>query len=150
MGALVGPGLDENIVVELAAGTVMLNSRAKPYLLVAESRDGGLTYGPLCAERELIDPANNGAILRVGDASRRMLMFSNTADSTSRRRLTLRLSRDDGRTWPFARVLVEGPAAYSTLAELPGGGIAVLFERGDYAAISLARVPVAWVGRCGR
>jgi sialidase-1 len=149
MGALVGPGVDENKVVELADGTVLLNVRSKPYRLVAESRDGGLTYGALRADSTLVDPANNGAIVRLdGAGARDALMFSNTADTVSRRRLTLRVSCDGGRTWPSARVLVEGPSAYSSLALLPGGDVGVLFERGEYAAISFARVPVSWVGRC--
>ncbi len=148
MGALAGPGVDENKVVELADGTVQMNARARPYRLIAESRDGGATYGTTRADRALIDPANNASVVRVRGATRRTLMFSNTADSTSRKRLTLRLSCDDGVSWPHARVLVEGAAAYSTLALLPNGDVGVLFERGDYAAISYARVKVAWVGIC--
>ncbi len=150
MGSLVGPGVDENKVVELDDGRVVLNVRSKPYRLVAESRDGGLTYGVLRSDSTLVDPGNNGAIVRLeGRGARDVLVFSNTADSVSRRRLTLRLSCDGGHTWPTARVLVEGPSAYSSLVVLPGGDVGVLFERGAYAAISFARVPVSWVGRCG-
>ncbi len=152
MGALVGPGVDENKVVELADGTVLLNSRAKPFRLIAESRDGGLTYGALREDRQLIDPANNAAIVRVDAIAKRgspdRLLFSNTADATDRRRLTVRLSCDGGRTWPMSRVLVEGPAAYSTLAMLPGGDIGVLFERGAFEAISFLRMPVSSIGQC--
>ncbi len=152
MGALVGPGVDENKVVELGDGTVQLNSRAKPFRLIAESRDGGLTYGPLREDRQLIDPANNAAIVRVDAIARKgspdRLLFSNTADATDRRRLTVRLSCDGGRTWPMSRVLVEGPAAYSTLAMLPGGDIGVLFERGAFEAISFLRMPVSSIGQC--
>jgi sialidase-1 len=145
MGALVGPGVDENKVVERADGTVLLNARATPYRLIAESRDGGATYGALRADTALIDPANNASIVPVKP---RMLMFSNTASRTARERLTLRLSCDDGTTWSTSRVLMPGAAAYSTLAVLPNGDVGVLFERGGYAAISYARIPVSWVGRC--
>lgn len=149
MGALFGPGVDENKVVELADGTVLLNVRAKPHRLVAESHDGGLTYGALRPEQQLIDPGNNAAIVRLGTSGARdRLMFSNTADVGVRQKLTLRLSCDGGKSWPVSRVLVEGPSAYSTLALLPDGTIGVLFERGEYEAISFARVPVSWVGRC--
>jgi len=118
--------------------------------LVAESRDGGASYGPLRADSALPDPANNGAILRVPAAGPRALLFSNTADTTARQRLTLRLSCDDGQTWPHARVLEPGPAAYSTVTDLGDGTVGVLFERGPYEAIRFARVPIAWVGRCRR
>lgn len=81
MGALVGPGADENKVVELANGTVLLNVRSKPHRLVAESHDGGLTYGDLRTEEQLVDPGNNAAIIRLAAGGRPdWLMFSNTAD----------------------------------------------------------------------
>lgn len=145
MGALVGPGVDENKVVELTNGTVQLNARATPYRLIAESRDGGATYGALRADRTLIDPGNNASIVRV---SRGALLFSNTADRTSRARLTLRRSCDDGATWPVSRLLVNGAAAYSTMTLLPNGDVGLLFERGAYAAISYIRLPASWVGHC--
>ena len=152
MGALVGPGADENKTVELADGTVLLNSRAKPFRLVAASRDGGITYSALREDRQLIDPGNNASIVRIdataGARLAERLLFSNTADSVARKRLTLTMSCNGGRTWPHARVLVEGAAAYSSLAMLPGGDVGVLFERGAYEAISFARVSAAWVGTC--
>ena len=48
--------------------------------------------------------------------------------------MTVRLSRDDGHTWPHARTLHEGPAAYSSLAVLEDGTIACLYERGQTSA----------------
>lgn len=149
MGALVGPGADENKVVELSDGTVMLNVRSKPFRLVAESRDGGLTYGRLRADSALVDPGNNAALVRLdGIPANDHLVFSNTADPTTRHRLTLRLSCDGGRSWPASRVLMDGPSAYSSLAVLPGGDLGILFERGAYEAISFTRVPASWIGRC--
>jgi sialidase-1 len=153
MGALVGPGVDENKVVELSDGRVQLNARATPFRLVAESKDGGETYGALRADSALIDPANNASVVRlhgtaVRGANARALLFSNTADRTARQRLTLRLSCDDGATWPHSRVLVDGAAGYSTMAVLPNGDLGVLFERGAYDAISYVRVPSSWIGRC--
>ncbi|MDQ8168493.1 MAG: argininosuccinate lyase [Gemmatimonadota bacterium] len=145
MGALVGPGVDENEVVELADGTVQLNARATPYRLVAASRDGGAHYGALRADSTLVDPANNAALIRTPGGA---LLFSNTADRTARQRLTVRKSCDGGATWPVSRVLEPGAAAYSTMAVLPDGDVGVLFERGAYAAISYVRLPASWVGRC--
>ena len=58
--------------------------------------------------------------------------------------MTVRLSPDDGKTWPAALVLHPGPAAYSCLAVLPDGTVACLYERGDrrpYETITLARFP---------
>jgi len=61
----------------------------------------------------------------------------------SRRNLTLRLSGDDGRTWPHALVLNEGPASYSDMAVTKEGKILCVFENGNqnfYQKISV--VPV--------
>lgn len=45
MGAPVGPGMDENKSVELSDGTVMLNSRAKPFRLVAGTTSSSRSCG---------------------------------------------------------------------------------------------------------
>jgi sialidase-1 len=57
--------------------------------------------------------------------------------------MTVRVSLDEGKTWPIKRVLWPGPAAYSCLAMLPDGALACLFEAGDhnpYERIVLARI----------
>lgn len=154
MGRPIGPGLDENKTVELSDGRVLLDSRARPYRLRAWSTDGGETYAGLRAEPRLVDPGNNGAIIRydataaAGSARARRLVFSNTADSTSRRNLLVRLSCDDGATWPVAIPVEPGPAAYSTLVSLPGGDVGVLYERGEYRYITFARFTPRWPREC--
>lgn len=160
-GALVGPGMDENKTVELADGRILLNSRAPGgYRKVATSRDGGVTYTGLVQDTALVDPANNAAIIRFdldaapGSRAVRQLLFSNTEDPTRRRNLTLKMSCDDGRTWPVRRTIEAGPAAYSTLTPLGGGGFGLLYERADESgrvnAIRFVRVDGDWIGAgCG-
>lgn len=145
MGALTGPGMDENKTVELSDRRVMLNSRAKPHRLVAWSDDGGIHYAGLRADSQLVDPANNGAIIRT-DAGR--LLISHTAHPTERRNLVVQLSCDDGETWLPGRVIESGPAGYSTLVALPGGDVGILYERGEYEAITFARFTPAWPDEC--
>ena len=155
MGRPIGPGMDENKTVELGDGRVMLNSRARPYRLVAWSTDGGESYGGLRPDTQLVDPANNGAIIRhdpeapPGSARARRLLFSNTADSTARRNLTVRLSCDDGRSWPAAVTVEPGPAGYSTLVTFANGDVGVLYERGPYEHITFARFAPSWPRGCG-
>jgi sialidase-1 len=75
-------------------------------------------------------------------------LFSNPASTNRRERLTVRLSEDDGRTWPWAQVVDPRPAAYSCLAALPNGMGAVLYEAGNknpYQNIYLARFTLQWL-----
>jgi sialidase-1 len=75
------------------------------------------------------------------------LVFSKPA-SPRRRDLTVRVSRDDGKTWPVSRTLHEGPAAYSCLAVFPDKTIACLYECGStnaYEKIRFARFPLQWL-----
>jgi sialidase-1 len=62
--------------------------------------------------------------------------------------MTVRLSYDEGKTWPVKRVLHAGFAAYSCLAALPDSRIGCLFERGDQHAnekITFARFTYGWL-----
>ncbi len=62
--------------------------------------------------------------------------------------MTVRLSPDGGKTWPHARLLHEGPAAYSCLAVLPDGTCACLYEAGTqhpYQTLTFARFSRRWL-----
>lgn len=56
----------------------------------------------------------------------------------------IRMSCDDGRTWPVSRVFREGAMSYSTLATLPDGSIGLLYEPGN--GIRFAKFNLAWLG----
>lgn len=146
LGGVVGPKCDEAQVVELRDGRVMLNIRSyrgNHRRLVALSKDGGLTFSELHEDAHLIEPVCQGSILRYPGAQGGIL-FSNPA-STKRERMTVRLSRDEGCSWPLSRVLHDGPSAYSCLGVLPDGTIACLYERGErsaYETITLARFTI--------
>jgi len=59
--------------------------------------------------------------------------------------MTVRLSYDEGKTWPVAKVIYEGSAAYSDLVVLPDGGIGCLYERDGYRKITFARFNLRWL-----
>ncbi|HEY5085847.1 MAG TPA: sialidase family protein [Gemmatimonadaceae bacterium] len=76
MGELAGPGANENKSVELADGTLMLNVRSKPYRKVAYSSDGGESWSDLRDDRQLMDPDDNGSIIRyAGNAETRRFVI---------------------------------------------------------------------------
>jgi sialidase-1 len=149
LGGVVGPQCNESQVVELLDGTLMLNMRsyqANNRRLVATSKDGGLTWSRPAEDPTLIEPVCQASILRH-PGEKGGLLFSNPA-STKREKMTVRLSRDEGKTWSAARLLHEGPAAYSCLTVLPDGTIGCLYERGTksaYEVITFARFSLDWL-----
>ncbi|MDQ6738878.1 MAG: glycoside hydrolase, partial [Actinomycetota bacterium] len=150
LGVFIGPGTNENKVVGLADGRVLLHSRSTPYRLTAISTDGGHSYTAPRPHPQLPDPSDNGSIARfdglpalTGLASGRMdgwLIATHNHDTALRRNTVLKLSEDNGDSWPHALVLCPGSSAYSTAARLPDGRIGVLYERQGYREIVFTSV----------
>lgn len=75
------------------------------------------------------------------------LLFSNP-DSSSRAKMSIRVSLDEGATWPYKRKIDDRPAAYSCMTILPDGDIGILYETGDsssVATLTFARFPLTWI-----
>lgn len=147
VGESLGPGTDESKAVELQNGVILQNLRDGLTRLVGHSRDGGVTLYDLRHDPVLIDPICNAGLALDTHSGINVLIFTNPA-SHIREKLTVRLSFDNGRTWPDSRILFAGPAAYSTVTSLRDGTIAVLYERGDVSStekITFARFNLAWV-----
>ena len=105
---------------------------------IYRSEDGGETWSDLTRDPVLIEPICQASIRRIGDYQ----LFSNPASNSAREKMTVRLSQDEGQTWPPAHTLHAGPAAYSCLAALPDGRAACLYECGEERAnerLTLAR-----------
>lgn len=93
---------------------------------------------------DVTDPVCMAGLLRHSSG---VLLLSHN-DSQRRERMTLRYSRDDGRTWSEGRLLDPRPTAYSCLANLPNGEIGILYECGDRSSVetlTFARFPLEWV-----
>lgn len=137
--------------VELNDGSVMLNARNQggdKRRKIAISRDGGETWSATRDDGILVEPACQASLLRhpgQGDPAKDVFLFCNPASPTARSNGTVRLSRDQGNTWPAARVLYAGSFAYSCLSSLPDGSVACLFERDHTKRISCARFAIDWV-----
>ncbi|OBT70150.1 hypothetical protein VE03_00377 [Pseudogymnoascus sp. 23342-1-I1] len=154
MGNPVGVGMDENKVVELSNGSVMLNSRpsdASGYRKVSISTDGGVTYSVPTSETQLPDPKNNGAIARMypdaaeGSADAKILLFTNANSQSSRVSGTARYSCDDGTTWSAGRVFQAGAMSYSTITALGDDTFGIFYE-GASNTLTFAKVDKAWLG----
>ena len=154
-GGSVGPNCNECQVTERSDGSLLLNMRsyqAGNRRMLATSSDGGITWSKPVEDAALLEPVCQASVLRHGAFGSALVLFSNPA-SLKREKMTVRLSVDDGKTWPFARELYAGPSAYSCLAELSDGSAACLYERGDksaYERISLARFSLDWLRAAGK
>lgn len=147
---------NEATVVELTDGTLMRNDRlsANKELkrrAISTSKDQGATWSPVHYAPELIDPVVQASIVRYlpadNDFGSKLLIFANPASENVRENMTVRLSYDDGATWPVAKTVYSGHSAYSSLTVLPDGTIGLLFEGGGYTPydkIMFATFNLAW------
>jgi sialidase-1 len=145
--------IDEPQIVELTDGSIMMNMRShfgKGCRVVSVSKDGGKTWGAIRHEEVLVEPDCQASFLRYTDVKsggRTRLLFTNPA-SKQRDKMTIRLSYDEGKTWPVAKLLCSGPAAYSCLTVLTDMTMGCLYERGQkhpYEKITLARFTLGWL-----
>ncbi|MGC9348483.1 MAG: sialidase family protein [Anaerolineae bacterium] len=159
----------ETVPVELNDGRVLLNIRsesAENRRLVAISDDGAHDWTTPRFDPALLEPVCMGSILKLGRTEvegRHPILFANPDNlenelippgcnlAHDRKRLTVKMSLDDARTWPVSRVLEAGPAGYSDLAELPDGTVACVYECGmiehmtDTRHVTVARFDLAWL-----
>jgi sialidase-1 len=134
---------DENQLVELTDGRVMMDFRQSsgPRRWRSISEDGGRTWG----ERrpgEVVKPVCC-AIERVGDR-----IVWTGPKGPDRRNLVVRISTDEGVTFPVEKAIAPGFAAYSDLAVLKNGDVGVLWESGaerGYQAITFTRLTRAFL-----
>lgn len=145
-------GSNESMAVELADGRLMMNSRNQAgdvrARIVSVSSNAGQTWDSTYFDHTLIDPVCQASILSISQTKgKQVLAFCNAADSVQRNNLTLRISKDDGKTWPISVPVYKGSgaknfdyAAYSDLVQLSAKTIGVLFEKDDYAQIVFCNI----------
>ena len=132
-------GNTECQAVQLGDGSIMLNCRSeKPvkFRTVAVTSDLGRTWRPHESSRKaLIEPNCNGSTIRfdyVQTGTRRhVLLFANPWSQKSRDHHSIRVSFDDGRTWPEKfRILLDedGGRGYPSLSRVDAGHVAIVYE----------------------
>lgn len=141
------PGSNESTAAEISNNRVMLNARnqsghIKARLAVIGS-NGGANWDTSYFDNQLPDPVCEGSILNIGTKNKKnILAFSNAADTLRRDNLTLRISFDEGKTWPKRIPIDKSPVegakdftAYSDLVKMNNNQIGVLYEKEGYAKI---------------
>ena len=160
-GSPVGTGMDENKVVELSDGSLMLNSRASDgsgFRKVATSTDGGQTWSDPASDKNLPDSVDNAQIIRAfpnaapGDPRSKVLLLSHSPNPRpwSRDRGTISMSCDDGASWVTGKVFHEPFVGYTTIAVQSDGSIGLLSEDAsggaNYGGIWYRNFTMNWLG----
>jgi sialidase-1 len=145
IGGMAGEQTNECTLAEMQDGSIYLNMRSyhgSNQRAYAWSEDGGMSWSETRLDEALVEPVCQGSIL--SDAQN-YLYFSNPA-SVKRERLTVKCSKDSGKTWTEQWLLHPGPSAYSDLALGQNGFLLCMYECGDvtpYERIALARFSVS-------
>lgn len=142
------PGSNEAMAAQLSGDAMLMNIRNQQgdirQRIIAISHDGGQSWDQTYFDPNLPDPVCQGSILSYLDKKgNRILLACNAADVKKRDNLTLRISRDDGKSWLKNITLAKSPenykgnnyAAYSDIVVIKDKSIGVLFEKEEYRSI---------------
>lgn len=157
---------NETVAVERRDGSVMLNVRSESKThrrLVVTSPDGATNWSKPRFDEALLEPICMAGLVRYDHAGESLLLFSNphnleggrggepeAGKSRARKNLSVKLSRDEGATWPVNKLLEDGPSAYSDLAVTKSGTILCFYGAGSKlsfagSALRLARFNLEWL-----
>lgn len=161
---------NETVAVELKGGSVMLNVRSESKAhrrLVVTSPDGATNWSTPRFDNALLEPICMGGIVRYEHGGESLLLFSNPHNleggregepepgkSRARKNVSVKLSRDEGRTWPVNTLIEDGPSAYSDMAVTQEGTILCFYGAGEKlsfagSALRLARFNLEWLVNTG-
>ncbi len=138
---------NETTAVQLADGRVMFNIRSESKehrRAISFSKDGATSWSKPIFVDDLLEPICMASIVRLSEKpARNRLLFSNPhnldraagkaspGQSRDRKNLSIKLSYDEGQTWPVSKTLEPGFSGYSDLAVGPDGSIYCFYERGS-------------------
>ncbi len=147
-GQQIDVNTNENQIVELSDGRLMIDARQSnpiyPARWTAISSDGGQTWskpeqGQVCTQ---VCAGILSYPLRSGDLE--TLLLWSGIKGPKRRNLILRLSYDQGITFPIELLIGTGPAGYSDLTLFENGDVGILWETGKESInekILFTRIP---------
>lgn len=156
---------NETVAVELKDGRVMLNVRSESKAhrrLVTISPDGATKWSTPKFDDALLEPICMGGIVRYEHDGQSLILFSNPhnlsrADgkeepgkNRDRKNVSVKLSRDEGQTWPVNKSIESGPSMYSDIAVTKAGTILCFHGRGTKpgfagAGLTLTRFNLEWL-----
>ena len=132
IGAAPATSGDETKVAQLANGSLLVSVRNSPRKFVI-SNDYGESWEEAVTRNDFTDPGCNGDLHRytlISDGyDKNRLLHSNQFHASSRRNLTLKISYDEGTTWPYHKSIYPDLSAYSAIEIAGNGDILIFHER---------------------
>ena len=155
----------ENSIVELADGTLLMNERNQGLgqRWQSLSTNGGETWSPFEPVMDLPSISCNASVIRVNYEGKDILLYAgpvgqdpevrNGTDydgykfkpGEKRSNGVVFVSYDNGKTWPFRKLVVPEQFAYSSLIQLPGGTIGLFYETNFHKDIMLVKFSLDWL-----
>jgi sialidase-1 len=164
---------NETVAVELNDGSVMLNVRSESKAnrrITTTSPDGATRWSAPRFDDALLEPVCMAGIVRYAYSGKRLLLFSNPHNLDGkpgakvepggfrlRKNVSIKISPDEGSTWPVNKLIEDGPSMYSDVAVTPRGTILCFYGRslqsgstsgiGFFAGgvLTLARLNLEWL-----
>ena len=149
---------NETMLAELSDGRVMLVTRSvsKPNRKIITLSPNGAKgwskptfhdqlWEPICMASITAHPSQSGTLVYSNPHTLKLNADGKEtpAGRGKRENISIKLSRDDGKTWPVSKTLDAGPSAYSDLAVLTDGTVLCLWETKN--DIQCARFNLEWI-----
>ena len=142
-------GSNEATAAFISGDRMILNARNQrgnvKSRITAYSKNGGENFDTLYYDNQLPDPVCEAAILNIGMKNNKsILAFTNNIDTAYRNQLTLKISFNEGSSWPIQKIIDETDnltlskedyTAYSDIVKMGRRKIGVLYEKNNYKKI---------------
>jgi sialidase-1 len=137
---------DESTIVELLDGRLMRNDRARTTIWATAKKrrksfgtiEGG--FSAFAPDNALVDPKCEGSMLRYNTDAPARIYFLNPNDDNQRCNMTVRISYDEGKTWPRSRPIYNyNTCDYNNLT-VGKGGYSCMVKTGDYCVGALIEI----------
>ena len=145
IGGELCPTTNECCAAEIKDGLLYMTVRRIPgngLRGFSTSSDNGMTWTQV-GDTEIPDPVCQGCVIAgntLGSNGYYPLYLTNSSTHNERRNLTLRISRDGGKTWPVKQNIETGFSAYSDLALLDDKRLACFYEGGGQSQKHYAEI----------
>lgn len=136
LGGNAGTGNGESQALQRQDGSIYLSARTSGdgplQRSIVNSNDGGRSWSDKTFDPTLFDPHCEASLLslRTDSGAAPTWLYCHPA-GPKRHNLTIRVSRDEGRTWPEAHLIRNGNSQYSSMAQLDDGRVGLLYDCWD-------------------